>query len=312
MSSATEPRRRTRKDPYEGKTAYVWREGRDDAVYRGDAVNSVSNTELQCFRKSPELYYDQFIGKTVPFERKAALDIGSGLHEQVLLPDGLSKIVEIPAECLASNGNRNTRSKEWQQFAAENAGKYLLKADEIALVRTMRDAVLAKDALRGFFDHPEARTELPIKALCGDSGLWCRCKIDLLSEEATGQPVDIDLKTTACDVGDLKALAGAILRYGYHRQRSHYRKCLKGVIGEKWAPRGILAFIEKKPPFRVRLIELEEQWLDKADAENRQTLLAMAKARESCEFKTVAIDDVISLGWPRWADFADEWQVSEE
>lgn len=287
------------------KTAFVWEEGRDESVYRGDSLNSVSNSEKEVFRRSPELYYATFVDKSVEPQRSPALDIGGGLHSRVLLPVKDDPIVPIPIGCLTSDGKRNTRGEAWREFVAANPGKYLLTDAECEAVDRMRSALLEHPIAGSFLSY--GLPELPAKALDPVSGLWLRCRYDWLTEASDGSALNADLKTYGGDVGDRRALSGHILRFGYDRQLAFYRAIHRAAFGRDC--RCLLIFVEKKPPHRVQAIELGASWLAKADAQNAGTLLAMKAARESCDFTTPGINDVLLLERPRWADFQDEYAV---
>lgn len=286
----------------------VWEEGRDEATYRGDSHNSVSNSERECFRKCPEEYKAVYLDKTLPPETTTALAIGSGLHHRVLLPNTECPYVTIPPSLLKSNGARNTQSKDWQGFEAENTGKYLLKPSEVAQVESMIDRLREHPVAGRLLYEEGGWPELPLKAIDPETELWLRIRMDwLVGCEDTR--ILADIKTYGGDVGNLKKLSGHILDYGYCRQLAFYRHVHRLRMGCDC--RCCLIFLEKKPPNRVRVVELSEDWLSVADMENQHTLAAMKSAFETGTFLTPGIDDVIVLDRPRWAD-NNEYELGAE
>jgi hypothetical protein len=288
------------------KTAYVWEEGRDEAVYRGDCPMSFSNSELKVFRQNRELFHGQFIAKTIPAEEKSALAIGSGVHERVLLPGAESAIVTIPAELLTSAGARNTRSKDWPAFCEANRGKILLTEKERLEVETLAEAIASGPA-GAFFQGGDP--EVPCKAKCPDTGVWTRCRFDYLTTLDDGRPAAPDLKTTGADVGDLSAVVRAIEDFGYARQKAFYRRIYRQVFGRDVIP--LLVFLEKKPPFRSRVVEIDPKWLDDAEKEVVESLGQLRECLETGRFVTPGVDEVVTVSRPRWAQYRSEYQLSE-
>jgi hypothetical protein len=287
-------------------TAFVWEEGRDEFRYRSDCPASVSHSELKVFAANRELFHAMFIAKTVPAEESPSLAIGSGVHERVLLPGGTSSIVTIPADLLTSDGKRNTRSKGWAPFAEENRGKILLTEKERLHVETLAESLVTNPAVAGFFEDGDA--ELPCKALCPSTGLWTRCRFDYLTKLDDGRPAAPDLKTTTTDIGDLKALVGVIEKFGYARQKAFYRRIHRLVFGEDVIP--LLVFLEKQPPFRSRVIEIEKAWLDDAERDVVLSLAQLQMCFETGRFVTPGVDEVVTVSRPRWAAFSSEYEFA--
>lgn len=290
----------------------VWDEGRDEAVYRGDSLNSVSNTERECFRRCPEMYYDRYISGTAEPERTAALEIGGGLHQRVLLP-GDDSIVVIPEALLKSNGARNPSNAEYKEFVAstleDRPHARLLTPPEVQCVQAMRDAILRSPTASQFLSGLAAHArEVPLKTYDAESGLWLRCRLDALSETDAGTPVIVDIKTTAADVGDLQAVAGHAERFGYHRQGAFYKRVAEAALDAENLP-FLFVFVEKKQPFRVRCLELDGDWLKEAEEENAETLAAMAIAQATGVYQTPGINEVACLSRPRFARYRKEYEL---
>lgn len=288
------------------EAAGVWEAGRSESVYRGDAANSVSNSEKEAFRRSPELYRATFLTKTVRSQRSPALDFGGGLHQSVLLPGEASSVAVIPPECLTAAGARSTRGAAWKEFEAANVGRHLLTESEASQLHAM-SAALRRHPLAGAF-LADGEPEVPVRAVDPATGLTVRARIDWLTEDAAGRPVLADLKTTAVNVADLGAITAAIEKYGYHRQLAFYRRVCRLALGID-EPACLLVFLGKSAPHLVRVVEPDAEWLKAGDAENAETLWDMAASRASGVYAARGIDDVLTVSRPRWATYSDEYAV---
>src|SRR5690606_23183416 len=107
--------------------------GEPNEVYHADPALSCS--QLKVFANRPRLYKAQYIDKTYQPKRSDALDIGSALHDLVLLGrDHYTKSYAVAPHC----DRRTNKGKEvWQAFCDEANGKTVLKDEEAEQVERM-------------------------------------------------------------------------------------------------------------------------------------------------------------------------------
>lgn len=234
------------------------------------ARDGVSVSRLKDLRRSPELFarkYPQLCGvDDVPLvgAKSDAMSLGTVTHEEVLEPadvmeldprkaigdDTLMETVErgwvvIPAEKLAKvkgevspDGQR--RGKAWDEFAAANRGRLLLKEKDVDKMRRMVEAIksnrVARELIWSDRDRPESlftvRAEL--SAICSVS--YMTPEGDLLSTSFRSRfdylrPLTVvDLKTTRD--GDLEKWPYQARDLGYDMQAAAYRQMAYLIDGQ--------------------------------------------------------------------------------
>jgi hypothetical protein len=217
------------------------------------ASPGLSSTGMKWLLRSPK-HYRQNMDHRV---EKAAFDLGHCVHAKVL---GVGMgVVVIPAEVLASNGATST--KEAKAFIAESraAGLVPVKADLVAKVNAIAEAVLANSKAHALLSL-DGDTEVSLFADDPDTGVHMRGRIDYLGTFPDGRLVNIDLKTTT-DVRRRKIIR-TIEDFGYDVQSETYRHLLRLTTGADIAPTH-LVFVETEPPHEVRVVQLAHpDWIE--------------------------------------------------
>jgi len=223
----------------------------DDAAYYGAARFSVH--ALAEFSANPWAFFacgglagaakravESLNGSASP-----ALDLGRAVHAAVLEPDDFdARFTALPPEITVKRG------KAWDAFRAENAGKTVLTAAQMATVDGIRAALAspAFECVRNALDFLPIGTETPL--FFDLHGHACKAKPDRLN--ALGV---VDLKT--CDDASPDAFARAASKYGYHRQAAFYldavRACGCGVPEQF-----VFICIEKTEPFTPAIYTFEK------------------------------------------------------
>lgn len=224
--------------------------GIPDAEYH--QMPGLSATGMKAILRSPA-HYRQKIDHRV---EKAAFDFGHAVHAKIL---GVGMdVAVIPDEVLASNGAASTKAAKDFIADARANGLVPVKADTIAEIDAIAEAVLA---------HPKAS---PLLALPGDpevslfgndpeTGVPLRGRIDYLARVADDLVVNVDLKTTN-DASRLK-VSRTIADFGYDIQSEAYKHLLR-INGLDPAPTHLI-FVEKDPPHEVRVVQLAHpDWID--------------------------------------------------
>lgn len=263
------------------------------------ASGGVSNSQLKIFIEDPREYYYQFLSGEYVRESKACFDFGQAVHDVVLLGDK-ANIVGIPSSVLASNGAKSGNA--WKEFAADNAGKLLLKEHEYLAVLQCADAVLSDKAAA--------------KLLCNDGPaehmfsyydetleLTLRCKVDKLAMFMGGNIV-VDLKTTATGTTAGK-FANQIANYGYHLQAYFYGKVLSacGIDTNSF----VFVAVSTTKPHTVDCYTLSDEFLQLAQVTVENALLDLAERTQANDWLPRSHGSIVELAPPNYLKFQGDF-----
>jgi len=220
-------------------------EGMPEEEYHSHPALSASG--MKVLLKSPKHFQQS---RAVRVE-KAAFDEGHAAHSLVL---GVgAPIVEVPEKLLASNGALSTTAAKEFVANARAEGKVPLKPATFARVNGMVASINNNPKARRLLELA-GYTEVSLFGADPETGIPLRCRMDRL----TGRQI-VDLKTTP-DVSE-HALRRVIDAFGYDLQGEVYRFIHELVRGEVAEP-VVLIFVEKEPPFDVRVVRLGDDWMD--------------------------------------------------
>ena len=187
---------------------------------------------------------------------------GSHVHEWAEVgPDAWwSRVVEIPEDCLASNGRRTKRAEEFEKSLAPDA--ICLKPDEIASYRMQFDSMLANPA---FIELTQATTQREVSIRWRDvSGLPLKCRPDALTES-----VIWDIKTTK-EQKPLETFWKSVIDYGYGFQACHY---IAGCHAAGLEVKEFLFLITSTvPPYACHAVRLPWRLLKKCQTQRRKAI----------------------------------------
>ena len=246
----------------------------------------ISNSKLNCFRKSRKLYYKTHVIKEWHDEPTAAMRLGS-LFDAIAPPNR----PDILRPC--DTGRRGT--KAWNEHFEQYGGDY-----PCCLVSEFQTLCDMWEAVR---EHPLAHLldcqQQPIITWDDDeTGLGCRAMLDRL------KPGDyiIDIKTTSD--GHEDSFQRSAERFHYHRQAAWYQQAGYELTGD------ILPFlfwtVESVRPHDVRIYELSEQWVVRGEREHRETLRRIAEVTDAKLWRAPVQPDIVRLDEPRYAKYAIE------
>lgn len=260
---------------------------------------AVSNSRLSDFLEGADYYEAVHILKTVEPKVTDDMDTGTAFHELCEFGD-YRRCAVPPKEVLTSNGQR--RGKTWEAFVEENPHKVFITPKQDVIARGMRDSL---------YRHPRARRLLDIKGTSEVSffgvdhitGLETRCRVDRLSH---GKAI-IDFKSVPSVRP--KAFATKVLELGYHRQQVFYQRLVEQETGDMLP--FVFMCVEKKPPYLVRCYELPPEYLMRAEIEIDDGMRRLAACMESGDWTEPGADDILTLPYPRWAKYDDEWEVAQ-
>lgn len=229
---------------------------------------------------------------------RRVFDFGSAAHREVL--GAGNDVVVIAGTGKDPNTWRTDKDKQAVQQARDSGLTPITPAD----AETVQD--MAK-ALRG---HPQAsallspdyvEAEKTLVWLDDDAGVWCRAMLDGLPRRDAipdgNRMIIPDYKT--CRSVEPRALAKALVDYGYHRQAAWY---IDGVraLGLDEDPAFVFVCQEKDPPYLVTVFQIDREALTIGDTQNRYARHVFRRCMETDTWPSYT-NSVISLGVPPWA-----------
>lgn len=267
----------------DGETVYTGGKITKPGVYRCVSIDdyhgnvdlfdgfSISSSGLRAVKRRPSEYWGYSPYNPQPFEKeeKASLEFGKAAHMLVLGEEGFkARYVLRPATYPYDkatekpwNGNA-TWCKNWLD-QHRKAGRTVITETEIAHIRHMADALSRKEAIKlGILN---GRIERSIFAKSDD--IWLKTRPDVVPNDSGDY---VDLKTAA-SVDD-ESLSKAIYNHGYHMQAGLLRMIVRDVLGEQAFSSFTFVFVEKAPPYDVRVMQLKDEDIDLGEAQARKAI----------------------------------------
>lgn len=210
---------------------------------------AISRSELWRIRESPEKF--KFFHEH-PEPPTPALVFGQAFHKMALEPDDFYNDFAV-----APNVDRRTKEgkEAWKAFAELSDGKTVIdcKTHEtiVDMVAALYAAPFVKKLLGGEHEKPVFWTD----EMTGEE---CKARYDCLTE-VNGQPIIVDLKTTADASTD--GFMRAAIKYGYDFQAAMYSEWAKQKHGV--APLFVFIAIEKDPPYAVNILQADEAFIQR-------------------------------------------------
>lgn len=229
-------------------------------------LEGVNWSTLGDMRFSPLHYQHRLTTQTAPTEAQRQ---GNAVHTAILEPDTFAAAYAI------YDGDGTRASREYKAFAAENAGRIVVKAAEIADVAAIRSAVLTHPVAGPLFKQGYA--ERSFQWTDYRTKLVCKGRTDWLAPAGDGRYDLVDLKTARTT--DARKFGQAAAQYGYHNQSAHYDAGLQ-ACGLRIRDR-LIVVVESAAPFDVAVFLLDSQAMEKARDENADLLDRVAACRES-------------------------------
>ena len=226
---------------------------------------SISSSGLRTLLQRPLEYW-----WTSPYNPEAAerysspaLEFGKAAHMLLLGEEGFAeRYVKRPDTYETDKGEWKPWSgnakvcKEWLADQAK-AGKTVITETEITHIRNMAAALSGNEAIRlGILN---GRIERSI--FYRDKDIWLKARPDAIPSDS-GDFVDLK---TAASVDD-ESLSRAIFSHGYHVQAGFMRKVVRAVLGADAFTSFTFVFVEKAPPYDVRVMQLKDSDIDRGEA----------------------------------------------
>lgn len=265
------------------------------------ASPGVSSSRLKDFLSDVRLYYYKYHSGRYVEEPKDHFDFGSAVHDIALL-GSTADIVVIPDSVLAKNGARSGNA--WKEFAAEHAGKMLLKRHDM-------DAVLA--CVEAMHKHPVAGMLLGMPGPT-EHGFWyedadlelrLKCRPDKMAIAPSGKIV-LDIKTVAGNTGP-QAFARQVANFGYHLQSAFYRKVLKrcGLNVVDF----VFIAVSTQEPHTVDCYTLSEEFTRIGETKVENGLAALAEHTRSGNWSPKSAGQIVQLSPPNYLNYESDYEL---
>ncbi len=200
-----------------------------------DGIDAVNWSTLKHLETSGLLY--QYCLKNQRADTPA-LAIGRATHSATFEIDRF--VLEYAVKPEGMKRRSNAGKAAYATMLEANVGKTIISSEEHRACLAMRDALKANPLTARYI--ASGKSEVPIVWKDPESQLWCKARLDFLSD----LPALVDLKT--CRSVDGWYFGGDATNYLYHGQMAHYRNgCRVLKLLPDTAPTVILA-VEKKPP----------------------------------------------------------------
>ncbi len=237
-------------------------------------------------------------------EETDAFILGRAAHHLLLGEDDFSTIFikrpdEIGGE--AWHGNKKI-CKAW--LAEQKlSGRTVLTGSNIEQIKGMARSLAAHPLVASGILNGGIEQSYLWK--CKDTGLWKKARPDATPNESGDF---CDLKTSVSVLTE--DLQRTIAEYGYHQQGAMICEGWHALTGSN-ASSFTLAFVEKKPPYCVRIVTLRDDDLARGEQQNAAAMQTFARCLESGEWPGPGGADAEYLSLPAWAQSRIDFNLEQ-
>lgn len=280
----------------------------------------VSCSMIKSFMDDPQSCWEEYVARIVTREPNKGMIFGTAL-ERLCFFEESPNAVTIPNEVLQArrkaNSDEVTYAKsgapwnEWKErmIAEHGADVRLLKVEEFSKEITplfmARDALQAHEAAAKLI-WGDAEPHVTVTGVDESTGIALPVKMQLDLKHSRN--LLVDLKSCAPSILDSAAsLMNRVRDYGYHLQAWSYVSLWYALTGEILP--FIFVFVSSESPFRVRVFELDDPWMELAEIQWRDGLSRLSKCWQSGVWQPEDYGRIIKLPCPRYAMTAWEDEI---
>lgn len=243
--------------------------------------NSISKTGLDLVDRSPAHYYF-----APAKERTRFMTIGSAIHCAILEPERFS------AEYMLLRDAKDRRATEYKQAIKNLDEELVLVSSEADNVIGMQESVYANERSSKLLRAPGHR-ELSAFAQDPETGVWVRCRYDLILDDGT----IVDVKKTQDARYD--AFSRSLLAYRYHVQAAVYSDVYEWITGDQPESFNFLA-IEERAPNSSKVYRIDDTATEQGRKEYRPNLNLYAQCIAENHWPSYPDSDDELIGLPDW------------
>lgn len=272
--------------------------GMSDEDYHADPVpaGSLSSTGARRIFSSPA----RFAWEQQHRVEKPEFDLGHAVHAKVL-GTGM-QTVTIPDDLLGKGGSVSTSAAKAFVAEARAQGLVPLKAEVLAQVDEMAEAVLTHRTARLFLERPGI-AEASAFAIDPVTGEWMRARPDFLPvQEEKRRTILVDLKTARS--ADPREFRRSVATFGYHQQHAWYADVLRAARGDTDVAM-VFVVVEVEPPYLVSVCEVIDEHVQVGRDRNRAALDLWHECRQTGKWPGYG-ESVHPIDLPVWALYEAE------
>jgi len=225
---------------------------------------SVDRTRISNLKEMARsaLHYQYRLGNP---RESATLSLGRSAHAAVLEPKRFETDFVLWDERTESGTVRPRRGKDWDAFCAANSGKTIIKADEHAYARAIRDAIYAKPVAQKYLRQGQAEVSLIWEDV--ETKRRCKGRVDWITH-VDGIDCLVGLKTARST--DPREFANQAAKLLYHLQFAFYYDGYATITGKE--ARVVELVVESSPPYDVVAYIVPSEVLELGREEYRRLL----------------------------------------
>jgi hypothetical protein len=264
---------------------------------------SVSSSGLRkIMSESPAHYWCEspYNPDRVAQKETDALVLGRAAHHLLLGEDDFSTLFIARPDKWDSW--RTGDAKKWKA-EQEAEGRTVLLTAQLDQIRGMARALAAHPLIDAGILNGEI--EQTIAWRCKETGIWLKARPDAIPN-ASGDFADIKT-TTSVQSADL---ARTIAEYGYHQQAALIASGWHALTGKDIASFSFV-FVEKSPPYCVRIVTLRDDDLARGERQNLVAIKTFAECMKTGEWPGPGSADAEYLGLPEWAQKRIDHQLEQ-
>lgn len=253
-----------------------WYEDMDEPTYLNDP-DSISASGAKSLLKSPAHFL-------LPPWFSDAADLGSAFHTETL---GVGQEIVVVD---AASWRGKEASEAQAQARAE--GKAPILAKDVPTIKAMAGSVRAHPTASKLLEKP-GRPEVSAFWRDDEWDVTRRARFDLLTEDG----INVDLKSTV-SVAKSK-IQRTIIDYAYDLSAAWYEDVASGLGVDLTAT--ALIFVEKTPPYRVRVVDLSPEFIDRGRRLAQRALEIYHDCREADLWPNYDDPEFTTIHPPAWA-----------
>lgn len=215
----------------------------DEPAATYHANPALGSTDIRSLIKSPALFRDRM--DALDERETPALLFGTASHMALLEP------TRFAAECAVRPEGIDFRTTIGKQWRDDHADKIIVSQADAIHLHYMHERMPAE--IRSILAAGKCEVTVRTKI----NAIDVQCRIDCWSGDGS---VLYDLKT----IGDIDYIEKSVWKYSYHIQDRWYGRVVATETDKK-RPAFRFIFVEKKPPYRWRIVELDADYQMRAD-----------------------------------------------
>jgi len=266
------------------------------------AIPAINQSLLKWIGKSPLHFKHR---QTSPQKTSELMRLGSVAHTATLEPHRLARDFAVwdqiptpkkPSQIRAPSTKEKKPRRaggEYEAFCAMNAGKEILKPEQLEAGLRVAEAVRGNQLAMRYLARGKAEQVLVWRD--EKTGLLCKARLDWLSESVPD--VMLELKTS----GDVSpwAFSGKFAKLGHHIQCAFYRRGYKTITGRELYAK--CAAVESAEPHDVIVYDLAEV-IDVGDHYVGELLEKLDHCNQSGLWLGQSPSSEQTLQLPKWLD----------